>query len=530
MRQIGPWWVCSALLLAAALRLPALALRPMHADEAVHAVKLGQFLEGKPYEYDPNDYHGPILNYVTAIAAMTRGQRSLASLDERTIRLVVAISGIAIVLAPLGLADRLGRFATIMAMLLTAASPAFAYYSRYFLHEPVLVLLSIWLIISLWRYIQSPSVVLAGLTGLLAGLLIATKETWVIVFAAIAAGCLAAAKGTLCRRHVLRWLTIGVVVCLVVAGLLLTSLLRNPKAILDIVKAMGCYLCRAHTGPHIHPWYYYLDLLTWIPLIARPTWNEDLVVIGGIAGIVLLLLRRPRSCDIRLARFLCVYTAVMVVVYCAIPYKTPWCMLGMLHGLILVAAMAIAELLHAIQRRSWRLVATFAVALLGIAIPSFQAYMLCFRLYCDPSNPYVYAHTTKDIPALASRIDQIAASTGKGGQIYIQVICPPADYWPLPWYLRSYPNTGYWPAVDFNYPPGDIILASPAAQADLLDLLYESRPEGSRDMYLMLMDRALYLRPGVCIDAYIRKDIYDASRNDKTAEIYDRNGPAAQQR
>ena len=38
---------------AAALRLPRLTLRPMHTDEAVHASKLGEMIEGGVYRYDP---------------------------------------------------------------------------------------------------------------------------------------------------------------------------------------------------------------------------------------------------------------------------------------------------------------------------------------------------------------------------------------------------------------------------------------------------------------------------------------------
>jgi predicted membrane-bound mannosyltransferase len=40
-------------LLAGALRLPDLAARPMHADEAVHADKFATLLEGGGYAYDP---------------------------------------------------------------------------------------------------------------------------------------------------------------------------------------------------------------------------------------------------------------------------------------------------------------------------------------------------------------------------------------------------------------------------------------------------------------------------------------------
>ena len=55
------------ILLALALRLPRLAQRPMHTDEAVHAIKFGQLLENNDYRYDHFEYHGPTLNYFTLL-------------------------------------------------------------------------------------------------------------------------------------------------------------------------------------------------------------------------------------------------------------------------------------------------------------------------------------------------------------------------------------------------------------------------------------------------------------------------------
>ena len=65
----------AVVLLAAALRLPGLASRPMHADEAVHADKLGTLLEGGGYAYDPSEYHGPTLYYLTLPSAWLEGAR-----------------------------------------------------------------------------------------------------------------------------------------------------------------------------------------------------------------------------------------------------------------------------------------------------------------------------------------------------------------------------------------------------------------------------------------------------------------------
>jgi predicted membrane-bound mannosyltransferase len=58
-----------AVLAGVLLRLPWLDLRPLHVDEAVHAVKFGELLERHTYRYDPVEYHGPTLNYFTLIPA-----------------------------------------------------------------------------------------------------------------------------------------------------------------------------------------------------------------------------------------------------------------------------------------------------------------------------------------------------------------------------------------------------------------------------------------------------------------------------
>src|SRR5512138_2223892 len=89
-------------LLAAALRLPDLAARPMHADEAVHADKLGTLLERGEYAYDPSDYHGPTLYYLTLPSAWIEGARRYVEIDEVTLRVVPALFGIALVAAHLG--------------------------------------------------------------------------------------------------------------------------------------------------------------------------------------------------------------------------------------------------------------------------------------------------------------------------------------------------------------------------------------------------------------------------------------------
>ena len=99
--------VAIALISGLALRLARLDVRPMHHDEANQAVKFGALLERGEYHYDTQDHHGPTLYYLTLPAAWLRGQTTLASLDERTLRGVTAVFGAAtILLLPLLSAGR----------------------------------------------------------------------------------------------------------------------------------------------------------------------------------------------------------------------------------------------------------------------------------------------------------------------------------------------------------------------------------------------------------------------------------------
>ena len=115
------------ILLAAALRFPALAARPMHADEAVHADKLGTLVETGSYVYDPAEYHGPTLYYMTLLPVWLQGASRYVEIDEVTLRVVPAALGVALVAAHVGAAAWLGTPAALLAALLAVTYvPAFS--------------------------------------------------------------------------------------------------------------------------------------------------------------------------------------------------------------------------------------------------------------------------------------------------------------------------------------------------------------------------------------------------------------------
>src|SRR5439155_20626761 len=113
-----------------------LALRPMHNDEAVNAIKFGQLWENGAYKYDPNEHHGPSLFYATLAVARLTSSRDFEHLTEVKLRLITVLFGVGLILLLPLVADGLGRKATIWAALFTAISPALVFYSRYYIHEP----------------------------------------------------------------------------------------------------------------------------------------------------------------------------------------------------------------------------------------------------------------------------------------------------------------------------------------------------------------------------------------------------------
>jgi uncharacterized protein (TIGR03663 family) len=167
----------AVVLLASALRFPGLASRPMHADEAVHADKLGTLLEGGGYAYDPSEYHGPTLYYLTLPSAWLEGARRYVEVDEVTLRAVPAVLGVGLVAAHLGAGAFLGTAGAVVAALLAAISPAMVFYSRYYIHETPLVLWSFGALLAAGWYVRRPGPAPALVAGACAGLLHATKET-----------------------------------------------------------------------------------------------------------------------------------------------------------------------------------------------------------------------------------------------------------------------------------------------------------------------------------------------------------------
>ncbi|HEX8336043.1 MAG TPA: flippase activity-associated protein Agl23, partial [Pyrinomonadaceae bacterium] len=167
------WLYASAaiLLLALALRLYALDMKPLHHDEGVNGFFLTNLLRQGRYVYDPENYHGPTLYYLTLPFV------ALAGLHTFVLRLVPSLFGVGVVWLVLTLRRQVGTVAALAAALLLAVSPACVIYSRYFIHEMPFVFFTLGLVVSALRFRETGAASDLLLAAAAAAMMFATKET-----------------------------------------------------------------------------------------------------------------------------------------------------------------------------------------------------------------------------------------------------------------------------------------------------------------------------------------------------------------
>ena len=498
-------WSALAILLifagALALRLPRLETRPLHNDEAVNATKVTELWQTSNYRYDPDEYHGPTLHYASLPFLWLSGAPGPNDLQDRVLRYAPVFFGAGLILL-LPLFTGLSRHALLWSALFIAISPAMVFYSRYFIHEMLLIFFTALTIGAGWRYTQTHSVLWAATTGLGLGLMFATKETFVLSFAAMTLAAAATVWWTLPKPASLSaviaqlpWKHIAIVfsATFLVWLLFFSSFFTNFRGLLDSVLTYFPWLKRAAgESPHIHPWYFYLQRLAWFHPVKGPVWSEALILILALLGTLISLTRK----DSPFLRFLALYTIILTAIYTAISYKTPWCLLGFYHGMILLAGIGAAAIIEHVRARTIQI--PVALILLAFAAQlTTQTWRATHSYAADQRNPYVYAQTVPDILNLVRRAERIAAVSPAGFQTIVKVIAPESDYWPLPWYLRRFQHIGWY----------DKIPEDPFAPIIIVSSHFDARLDDKSDRK-WIMAGLTELRPRQFFELYVELDLW----------------------
>ena len=483
--------------------------RSMHNDEGVNGIKFGQLWDHGGYKYDPDEHHGPSLYYATlALGRLTRAPKDSDQFTESRLRFTTVLFGVGLILLLPLIADGLGRRATIWAALFTAVSPAVVFYSRYYIHEILLVFFTFLALAAGWRYWRSRKPAWVLLAGVGVGLMHATKETFVITL--VAAG-LALGLNQLWNRWLdatapeahqprvrLSHLAAALAVWLGVALVLLSSFFTNAQGPLDSVRSYFPWLHRvAGASPHIHPWYFYLHRLVYFHAAKGPIWSEALILVLAAIGAWAAFARKGLAdASASFVRFVALYTLALTGAYSLIAYKTPWCLLSFWHGMILLAGVGAAWLVHPTRPKLVR----FSLGLLllaGAGHLAWEARLANTTYAADQRNPYVYAQTSPDLLNLVRRVEALAREHPQGSNMVVKVMAPDSDYWPLPWYLRDLKPVGWW----------DQVPADPYAPMMIVSAQFHA---GLDEKKTHVMVGYFQLRPQVFLELYVELDLWQS--------------------
>lgn len=141
---------CGAItLIAAFLRFFDLGLKPFHHDEGVNGFFLTSLFRNGTYSYDPGNYHGPTLYYISLFFSKIFGLTTIS------VRMSVAVFGVLTVVLAFYLRPFIGKIGAFAAALLIALSPGMVFISRYFIHEIFFVFLALAFVLAILLFIRN---------------------------------------------------------------------------------------------------------------------------------------------------------------------------------------------------------------------------------------------------------------------------------------------------------------------------------------------------------------------------------------
>ena len=528
----------AAIVVAAAwMRTADLAGSPFHFDEATQArIVAAQFpgdAKSGTMAFNPHHFHGPLPINAAVVSAKIAGEESWLSLTKLTLRIVPALSGIAVVLLMLASAPLIGRIAALAAAAFAAVSPFLVHYSRLFIHEDLLVFFLGGALLLLGWHVRFRATLYGKHTvawascpcetihqdmgrmpmpqelfdqmpgepgnvhtrvplwtvGICLGLAAATKETFAltpVTWALAAVWIYRPATATL--RQLLPQILAAGAAFIAVVVFFYSDFGRHPGGVWDFVSTYWSY----QTGEgHEKPLLYYANLFLLPSHHGRLWWWQ-----GGIFVLAIIsIFQKPDATRVpSAARFCFLSGLIQAGVYSLLPYKTPWLMLVPWLHILLAAGIGAAALLQLSPRV--RVAAGIALAAL-LAFQGLQAWRVAFKYPSDARNPFAYVPTAPGLETWTARSIAWLNASGWIGEM-VSVIGP--RYWPLPWYFRGLPKVGYWPTPPDGLASHALVVAMPEFAPALSEQLADSHvaiPEGLRSDTPVLL--------------FVRKDIWEKS-------------------
>ena len=158
------------LLLSSYLRLAGLETKSMHHDESLHAYYAWIFSQGGGLIHNPM-LHGPLQMQLSGFIFFIFGD------NDFTARVLYALAGICLSFVPFLLRNHLGKYGAVVSAFLIAISPTMIYFSRFARNDILMAVITLLLIVTVWKYLQNGHTRNMYWTAGLLALAYTTKET-----------------------------------------------------------------------------------------------------------------------------------------------------------------------------------------------------------------------------------------------------------------------------------------------------------------------------------------------------------------
>ena len=226
-----------------------------------------------------------------------------------------------------------------------------------------------------------------------------------------------------------------------------------------------------------------------------------LAVIGCFAAFTA---KAERNQSNHLVRFLAVYGLATFFIYSFISYKTPWCIMGAWHALLLMAGLG-AEKVVRVFWNVWGQRVMIGLLSLAAAHLALQSYRVTRDFAKDSRNPYNYSMTAPDAVAWVEKFHRFAELHPDGYRMRIDQ----SDFsggWPLPWYLtRKFPNYN-WQGGSMDLENAAVLLLSTASEEMLKAQLAAADQSGLLENFV---SQQLTLHPSGTLQVYVRKSLWE---------------------
>lgn len=441
--------------IAVALRFIFLGWKPPHFDESINGWFVMQVWDKGYYNYDPNNFHGPLFFYYLQFFELIFG-RTVEVMRGATG--LLSIGCIYLVLLHKRFVGNLAYWAAIF----LAISPAFVFYSRYAIHETLFIFAQILFSLGFWSWREGRNWIAYTQMVVAVLILASTKETFFIFLGtwAIALGVLkltqdilkqraeepkgktaVAVKLPLSKPEIYRMVQVSIA-AFVVLYALFSNLFADPAAIKEFFQAFAVWT-KTGSGKsgHEKPFVYWIFIL----------WRYEWPILFALSLTPLAVLRKG-SYHLRIFALIGFGTWLA---YSIIPYKTPWLAMGIIWPLAFVLGWFVEGCRN---RFATKPILVVPLALFVLS-PLVQTLRLNFIEFTNEKEPYVYVQSTTDIKNLMDLVDLQIRRSPADFNMRIEVATE--EGWPFPWIFGRFPNLHFMPIATLTperVRDGDVIL------------------------------------------------------------------------